>query len=311
MDPEIAHNRIHKIGIFVSRFPFMISFLEFVLVRKSTRLSQQIQGNLFNNPVGLAAGFDKNAHLTSLISAIGFGFTEIGSITANPSNGNALPRMFRLPQDHGIINRMGLNNDGAMQIVDRIMNSQKPTIPLGINIAKTHDPAILGDKAIEDYIISFKIAQNIADYITINISCPNTEEGKTFEDADALQSLLSRIKEIRQTDRFIPVYVKLSADLSTSELETLVSICEKNEIDGYIATNTSSKRENLTANSTLLSQSIGKGGLSGASIYSKSLNIVHDLARITNGKKPIIAVGGIDSTEKAIEMIRNGAWLIQ
>src|SRR5690606_17637220 len=143
----------------------------------------------------------------------------------------------------------------------------------------------------------------IASYITINISCPNTEEGKTFEDPIALQSLLNRIKEVRQTDRNIPVYVKFSADLTAQELEKLVSICEKNSIDGYITTNTSSKRDTLTEKGKQLSTSIGKGGLSGSSIYSKSLNTVRELAKITQGKKPIIAVGGIDSTAKAIEMI--------
>ena len=311
MDPEKAHNRIHKMGVFFSRIPFLLSLFERLFVHKSPGLNQKIHGQIFENPVGLAAGFDKNAHLISLMPTLGFGFTEIGSITANPSNGNPLPRMFRLSDDHGIINRMGLNNDGAAQIVERILNSKHISIPLGINVAKTHDPSILGDKAIEDYITSFKIAQKIADYITINISCPNTEEGKTFEDPDALQTLLSSIKKIRSTDRFIPVYVKLSADLTPSELETLVAICESNEIDGYIATNTSSHRDNLSEKSTLLTQSIGKGGLSGASIYNKSLNTVRTLAKITQGIKPIIAVGGIDSAEKTIEMIQNGAWLIQ
>lgn len=310
-DPETVHNRIHKIGVFFSRFPFLLSLFQTVLIHKSPELNQEVHGHVYKNPVGLAAGFDKNAHLTSLMSALGFGFTEIGSITANPSDGNPLPRMFRLPDDHGVINRMGLNNDGASQVIEKILQSAQISIPLGINIAKTHDTSILGQKAIDDYATSFKIAQKVADYITINISCPNTEEGKTFEDPDALQPLLAQIKKNRSSDRFIPVYVKLSADLTSNELEALVAICESNEIDGYIAINTSSQRDNLSEKSNLLSKSIGKGGLSGASIYNKSLNMVRTLTKITRGRKPIIAVGGIDSAEKAIEMIQNGAWLIQ
>src|SRR5690606_7130402 len=151
--------------------------------------------------------------------------------------------------DNGLVNRMGLNNEGAQKVIDRISKSGHSSIPLGINIAKTHDPTILGEQAIEDYVTSFEIAQKVADYITINISCPNTEEGKTFEDPDSLYSLLSRIQDVRKKEKFIPVYVKLSADLTDLDLQTLVAVCEDKNIDGYIATNTSSKRENLSQKS--------------------------------------------------------------
>jgi dihydroorotate dehydrogenase len=242
------------------------------------------------------------------MEAIGFGFVEIGSITGNPSAGNPKPRMFRLLPDRALINRMGLNNDGAKTIIKRLKNKHF-SIPLGINIAKTHDPDILGDLAIRDYVHSFNEAKKIADYITVNISCPNTTEGKTFEDAAALDELLSALK-IRDDARVIPTAIKVSSDLSKAELIELLDVCENHRVHGYVACNTSSQREGLQTDPDIINQ-IGKGGLSGRPITEKSLQIIKWIREATNGQKPIIGVGGIDSFDTALKMLLAGADLLQ
>jgi len=310
-DAEEAHDLTHHFAASLAENRFILNLIGSFYNRDIPYLEQNILGLNFRNPVGLAAGFDKNGKITQIIHSLGFGFTEIGSVTANSSSGNARPRLFRLKDDNALINRMGLNNDGADIIVERLKSSARPPFPIGINIAKTHDPKIIGDKAILDYVHSFKLAQYVADYITINISCPNTEEGKTFEDPVALNDLLTEIYKHRDEVKAIPVFVKLSADLTDEDLTTLVSICENHTVDGYVATNTSSKRDFLPHADFETIDRIGRGGLSGRPLLSKSMKIVRGIAKMTAFKKPIIAVGGVDSAESAIEMIRSGAWLIQ
>lgn len=310
-DAEQAHDLIHALGRDLCDNGAILTMVDSLFRVRNNSLTQNILGMSFDNPVGLAAGFDKNAQLTPLMKSLGFGFSEVGSITAKPSGGNPKPRMFRLPEDRAIINRMGLNNDGAVVIADRIRRTGKPSgFPLGVNIAKTHDPRILGDEAIDDYLHSFKLAEPLADYITVNISCPNTEEGKTFEDPEALSLLLRSIHEQR-SEYTVPVFVKLSADLTRNDLINLLEVCEAMHVDGYIATNTSAKREHLSARSLEISEHIGRGGLSGHPIFEKSLRIVNEIYAFTHGSKPIIGVGGIDSAPKAIEMIAHGASMIQ
>jgi dihydroorotate dehydrogenase len=274
----------------------------------SPLLEQQIWGKTFQNPVGLAAGFDKNGCLAPLMKPLGMGFTEVGSITARPHPGNPKPRLFRLPNDRALINRMGLNNDGAQVVIDRL-HQHAPPLPTGINIAKTPHPDISGDDAIRDYIFSYQKACEAADYITVNISCPNTPDGRTFEEPTLLDELLSALSS---TDRFktIPTLVKFSADLNHRELEQRVDVCEAYQIDGYVACNTSSTREGLNTSFARLRE-IGKGGLSGAPLFRKSLEIVGWLREMIVNEKPLIAAGGIDSFEKALKMLQAGASLLQ
>src|SRR3989338_8666018 len=172
-----------------------------------------MSGHTFDNPVGVAAGFDKNAHLTFLMYSLGFGFQEIGSISARPCNGNPRPRLFRLPKDHALINRLGLNNDGAASIAERLHNVQFP-YPVGISLVKTHDLSIVGQAAIDDFVDSFNRLSPYASYITLNVSCPNTTEGTTFENPHALESLL---KALPRTKIKVPVFVKISPDLPAKE----------------------------------------------------------------------------------------------
>lgn len=311
LDPEEAHDLTHHFAASVTDNEFILDLVGCLYKRENPLLEQKILGLTFSNPVGLAAGFDKNGRLLRLIHALGFGFSEIGSITAESSLGNPKPRLFRLPTDHGLINRMGLNNDGAENIISRLKSSTIPPFPLGINIAKTHNSRIIGDAAIHDYLHSYNLAQEVADYITINISCPNTEEGKTFEDPDALDQLLTELLKNRNRQPMKPVFVKLSADLTENEIQSLVSICEQHQVDGYVATNTSSKREFLSNTDLELIDRIGRGGLSGKPLISKSTRVIGEIARLTDYKKPIIAVGGINSAQTAIDVIKSGAWLIQ
>jgi len=308
LDAEQAHNATHKFARTASRSSFLQALAGAMYNYQSPKLSQQIWGLDFRNPIGLAAGFDKNGEIPEIMEAIGFGFVEIGSITGNPSTGNPKPRAFRLPQDRALINRMGLNNDGAKTIIKRLKN-KKVSIPLGINIAKTHNPDIMGDAAIRDYVHSFNVAKRIADYITVNISCPNTTEGKTFEDTNALDELLSALK-IRDDARVVPTLIKFSSDLTKEHLMELLEVCENHRVHGYVACNTSSGRDGLQTNKQTL-EKIGRGGLSGRPIANKSVQIIGWISEATKGQKPIIGVGGVDSFETAHRMMLAGADLLQ
>ena len=308
LDAEQAHSVVHRFAETVSKSNALKALARSIYNYQSPKLSQQIWGLTFRNPIGLAAGFDKNGKLPLAMEAIGFGFAEVGSITGNPNTGNPKPRMFRLLKDRALINRMGLNNDGAQTIIKRLKN-QKPSIPLGINIAKTHNPSIMGDAAIQDYVHSFIEAKKVADYITVNISCPNTSKGKTFEDPSALDELLSALK-IRDDARVVPTTVKFSSDLKKDTLLELLEICEDHRIHGYVACNTSSSRKGLKTSKDEL-KAIGNGGLSGRPIANKSVQVVQWISEATNGQKPIIGVGGIDNFSTALKMFLAGADLLQ
>lgn len=270
-------------------------------------LEQKLFGLTFPNPIGLAAGFDKNGTTPLAMQALGFGFVEVGSITAKPSPGNPRPRAFRLPDDRSLINRMGLNNEGADVITERL-SGLKTTIPLGVNIAKTNDASIHSDAALQDYLYSYEKAQPVADYITINISCPNTGEGKTFEDPAALRDLLAALEPTKTGRK--PSLVKFTVDIEKEALAKLVAICEDFGIAGYVATNTSSTRDKLNTEDAVLKE-IGHGGLSGHAIRQRSTQVVKWLSEITGGNKPIVGVGGIDSAEAAAEKLKAGANLLQ
>ncbi len=267
---------------------------------------KEFLGLRFPNPIGLAAGFDKNGTTPQAMEALGFGFVEIGSITAKSSSGNPKPRAFRLPEDQSLINRMGLNNDGTDVIVERL-KSKKTTIPLGVNIAKTNDASIHGADAIDDYLYSYERAKEVADYITVNISCPNTGEGKTFEDPQALSDLLNALNP-NQSET--PTLVKFSVDTDQKTLQQLIEICEKSGVDGYVATNTSSTRDGLKTSVERINN-IGNGGLSGAAISEKSDKVVGWIYEVLKGSKPIIGVGGIHDSESAQRKVDAGADLLQ
>lgn len=308
LSADKAHDLTLNIAGFASGSRLICNTVKQIYQRDNPKLSQKIWGLTFDNPVGVAAGFDKNAHTTNLTEALGFGFMEIGSITANACTGNPLPRSWRLPEDRSLINRLGLNNDGAKTVVKRLNNS-RAQFPIGVNIAKTHNPAISGQKALEDYKFSLDLAKPVADYITINISCPNTEEGKTFEDPELLNQLLTHL-EIGKDASDPPVLIKFSVDLSEDNLSELLDVTESFAVSGYVATNTSASRDNLKTNLKSIKK-IGRGGLSGRAISEKSTEIISQISDYTKGEKTIIGVGGVFTAGDAIEKIKAGADLIQ
>ncbi|GAB5407966.1 MAG: quinone-dependent dihydroorotate dehydrogenase [Balneolaceae bacterium] len=306
-DAESAHELAVKISSKTSNSVVLSNISKKIYAFQDSRLKKEFWGLNFPNPVGLAAGFDKNGVTPKAMQALGFGFIEIGSITAQPALGNPKPRAFRLPEDRSLINRMGLNNEGAQKVIQRL-SKLNLEIPLGVNIAKTNDASIHGDDAVKDYLFSYNLANQVADYITVNISCPNTGEGKTFEDPDALEALLSGLEISRNSRK--PTLVKFSVDTDKGIIEKLVEICEFHSVAGYVATNTSSSRKNLKTSVSKLEE-IGNGGLSGKAISKKSTQVVGWLKGMLNETKPIIGVGGIDSPESALEKINAGADLIQ
>ncbi|TVQ03537.1 MAG: quinone-dependent dihydroorotate dehydrogenase [Balneolaceae bacterium] len=308
LSSDYTHEITIKSASLLSKYKWLLHITEALYGYSNNSLEQKIGGLRFPNPIGLAAGFDKNGTAAPFMQSLGFGFVEIGSVTANSCIGNPKPRTFRLPADQSLINRLGLNNEGVLTI-SRRLKYRDLKIPMGVNIAKTHDPSIIGEKAIEDYRTSFNLVKNIADYITLNISCPNTTEGKTFEEPESLNNLLKSLG-IEKDASLPPVFVKFSVDLDDSLLYELLNICEGYAIEGYVATNTSSLRENLKTPESTIRQ-IGKGGLSGKAICSKSTEIIQKIYSYTKGLKTIIGVGGVSSTEDAIEKLKAGADLLQ
>lgn len=280
-------------------------------------LHQMVFGRAFTNPLGLAAGFDKNARLIPFWKKAGCGFVEVGSVTANRSKGNPRPRAFRLPDDHALINRMGLNNNGVESIAPRIgKHTRDPAFTVGVNIAKTHDASIEGQAAIEDFCMTFRRVAPIAHYVALNISCPNTRDGKTFEDPNVLDDLLRAIMALRREHApRVPVLVKFSPPDETefvfdSLYEELLLVTTGHGVDGYIASNTAPDRIGLDTPRERL-QEIGAGGLSGRPIAERSTALVRYIYRKTEGRSPIIGVGGIDSPEAAYAKIKAGASLLQ
>jgi dihydroorotate dehydrogenase len=305
---DVVHESTVKWASKASESGSLLKLAHFMYNYQSSLLKQEILGLTFRNPVGLAAGFDKNGTLAPVIESIGFGFVEIGSITAEACSGNPKPRSFRLAKDQSVINRMGLNNDGAATVCKRLKKLNL-SIPLGVNIAKTHNPDITGEDALEDYELSFRTSKEVADYITINISCPNTREGKTFEDPETLTRLLNKL-QISSDSTNPPVFIKFSVDLDKTQLLELIEVTRKFSVNGYVAVNTSSKRNGLQTSDRRL-ESIGKGGLSGRAIKEKSNRVIQDIYEATHGEKPIIGVGGISCAEDAIEKFQAGADLLQ
>jgi len=287
----------------------------------------------FDTPFGLAAGFDKNAELVPLyrLGAIpGLGFSEVGSVSALPSEGNPKPRCFRLPRDEAVINRMGLNNEGSEGIAEKLKGyevlgtASSPAVgapsraPLGVNITKTHSPSIMGDEAVEDFATSYRRLAPHADFVVLNISCPNTAEGKTFEDPDTLSSLLRRVKDIRcEMASTVPVFVKLAPPPDTEAgkqtLRSLVDVVQSSgTVDGFVVSNTAGDRNvPLSKQGKKEAEAIGRGGISGRPLRNRSTIAIREVYRLTGGKVPIIGVGGVDSPEGAYEKIRAGASLIE
>jgi dihydroorotate dehydrogenase len=263
----------------------------------------------FPNPVGLAAGLDKNGECIDGLAALGFGFIEIGTVTPRPQPGNPKPRMFRLPEAQGIINRMGFNNKGVDYLVERVQKAKFEGV-LGINIGKNFDTSV--EDANSDYVKCLQKVYDHASYVTVNISSPNTPGLRDLQMGDSLESLIVAVKEEQtklagKTNRYVPIAVKIAPDMDDAGVEWVAETLVKHEIDGVIATNTTIARDKVEN----LQYGKEQGGLSGAPVFESSTEVTEKLAKALDGKLPIIGVGGITDKETAAAKIEAGASLVQ
>jgi dihydroorotate dehydrogenase len=267
---------------------------------------------LFSNPVGLAAGFDKNGIALRPLAALGFGFIEAGTVTFHPQPGNPRPRLFRLSEDQALINRAGFNNEGAGAFVKRVERN-RPDCVLGVSIGKSKITPL--EEATQDYLASFELVYNVADYIAVNVSSPNTPQLRELQQSQQLSGLLSALqtrgRELEQRhQKRVPLLVKLSPDLERRDLEMIVAVLESLQIDGIIATNTTINRDNLSSDPNLVTAA-GEGGLSGKPLKRRSTQMIAQLYELTRGRIPLIGVGGIFTARDAWEKICAGASLVQ
>lgn len=263
----------------------------------------------FSSPVGLAAGFDKNAIIYNEFSDFGFSHVEVGTVTPKGQPGNPKPRSFRIPADKGLINRMGFNNKGLDAAIAQLKGRRRQDLIVGGNIGK--NTATPNAEAVADYEKCFVGLYPHVDYFVVNVSCPNITDLHELQDQDGLESILGRLATVRaQMSNYIPILLKISPDLNKGQIDASIAIVEKYGIDGIVATNTTVSREGLKTSSEKI-KSIGNGGLSGAPITKRSVEMVRYISEKTGGKLPIIGVGGILSVEDALNMLDAGATLIQ
>ncbi len=262
-------------------------------------------GLKFSNPLGMAAGFDKNGVVVDQLAGLGFGFVEVGTVTYDPQPGNPKPRLFRLPQDQALINRLGFNNDGAVAIAERLSNIDRRCV-IGVNIGR--NKAVPNDEATENYLKSFDIVHEVADYVAVNISSPNTPDLRQLQRSESLTALLDALQKRNRELGTKPLLVKIAPDLSESDIEAIVDICQRFEISGIIATNTTIARDDLLSEGV---SKLGPGGLSGRPLNRRSTQVISTIHKYSNGKLPIIGVGGVFSAADAFEKIAAGACLIQ
>jgi dihydroorotate dehydrogenase len=303
LDPETAHNTMRSVAR-VANVPAVCKVLRKVYQVSDPRLAVTVAGIDFQNPIGLAAGFDKNAELLGLWTGLGFGHIELGTVTGQAQPGNPRPRIFRLAKDRALINRMGFPSEGA-DAIERHLSRTRPSIPhlppLGINIGKSK--AVELEKAIDDYRYSFVKLAPLADYVTVNVSSPNTPNLRQLQDRERLNELLSALNSCNEFKR--PIFLKVAPDLTFAALEEVVQCCVENRIAGIIATNTTLGREGLT---TPIDE---MGGLSGAPITTKSLEVVRFLGGAIKGRLALIGVGGIFTGEDVLAMLAAGASMVQ
>lgn len=307
-DPEAVHHFTFKSIKISQKIPGVRYFRKSMYILDDRKLERNLFGLNFKNPVGIAAGFDKNAVLIDDLEDFGFGFIEIGTVTPKSQLGNPKPRLFRLKKDKAIINRMGFNNHGADTISHRL-SKRKGTLIVGGNIGK--NTATHNDDAKADYIYNFKALHPQVDYFVVNVSCPNVGDIKKLQDQDFLIDLLCELKELNSTyPNPKPILLKIAPDLNDGQLDEVIEIVAQSKIDGVIATNTTVQRENLLSSDEKLAK-IGNGGLSGQPLNKKSTEVIRYLSEKSNKAFPIIGVGGIHSAEDALEKIEAGADLVQ
>lgn len=306
--PEKSHVLAIQLLKFVLKIPFASKIVKGMYSNGSKKLEKSLFGLKFPNPVGLAAGFDKNATFIDEFALLGFGFIEIGTVTPKPQSGNEKPRLFRLPKDKALINRMGFNNDGVEVIAERL-RKRKSSIIVGGNIGK--NKVTPNEEAVKDYLICFEKLFEVVDYFVVNVSSPNTPGLRSLQEKGPLTEILIRLQEVNKNKpKSKPILLKIAPDLTNSQLDDIISIVNDTKIAGVIATNTTIDRSKLlTEKSTV--ENLGMGGLSGKPLKVRSTEVIRYLVEKSNHSFPVIGVGGIENESDAYEKINAGADLIQ
>ena len=308
LDPETIHKLVSAGMNFFFYIPGISWLTSKFLTVNDPRLKKELFGITFSNPIGLAAGFDKEAKLYNHLKHFGFSHVEIGTVTPLPQPGNSRPRLFRIPKDKAMINRMGFNNKGIEACVKNLKKT-KPKIIIGCNIGKnTNTP---NEDAVKDYCIVFEQAYPYVDYFVVNLSCPNIKDLDKLQDKENTKIILEEITKLNnKKPAKKPILLKIGPDHDENQLDEIIEVIEQTGIDGIIATNTTITREKLTISQNKI-ESIGNGGLSGLPLKEKSTKTIAYIAKKTGGKLPIIGVGGIFSAEEAMEKLNAGASIVQ
>ncbi|WP_133555459.1 quinone-dependent dihydroorotate dehydrogenase [Algoriphagus boseongensis] len=307
-NPESAHHFTFGLTKKTFNLPVVHSIVQANFSLEDPKLEREVFGLKFKNPVGLAAGFDKDAKLIDEMAMLGFGFIEIGTLTPKPQEGNPLPRLFRLPQDEALINRMGFNNGGVLAAVERL-KKRKSKVIVGGNIGK--NKVTPNENAVDDYLFCLEALHPYVDYFVVNVSSPNTPNLRDLQEKEPLKALLSAVKNANDAkEKPKPILLKIAPDLTNGQLDDIIEIVQETKIDGVIATSTTINRSVLTTPKEEV-EAIGAGGVSGKVLASRSTEVIKYLHQKSNGAFPIIGVGGIFSPEDAIEKLEAGASLIQ
>ncbi|HTP57209.1 MAG TPA: quinone-dependent dihydroorotate dehydrogenase [Candidatus Paceibacterota bacterium] len=304
LDPEDVHDRVTWLGRMLGATPVTRAVTHVLLAYEDPILATTVAGIRFPNPVGLAAGFDKNARLTGILPDVGFGFAELGSITGQPCAGNPRPRLWRLKKSESLVVYYGLKNDGADAISARLAGARF-RIPIGISAAKTNSPSTVDpDVAVADYAHVLERFRGIGDYFTVNISCPNAYGGEPFTDPSLLDRLLGQADALADK----PIFLKLAVDLKHEQLESILAVCDRHRIAGFVCSNLTKNRTNHRIHDPVVPD---VGGISGRAVQHLADEQVRYLYRRTRGRYAIMGVGGIFSAEDAYRKIRLGASLVQ
>lgn len=320
-DPEQAHHQMMKLFRWLNAEADPVAQLTCQMLTRSCSfphpaLAQTLWGLSFANPIGLAAGFDKDGVAADLWQAFGFGFTELGTVTLQPQPGNPLPRLFRLPSDQAVLNRMGFNNQGAAALADRLqartqrVGASRPAFPVGINLGKSKVTPL--EEAAEDYLGSFRLLKTLGDYFVVNVSSPNTPGLRSLQAADQLALILAAL-QTENVERK-PLLVKIAPDLAWEDIDAVIDLAKRHDLAGVIATNTTIQRDQLKTQTIVATGNPvteEAGGISGAPLRSRATEVIRFIYRQTQGTLPIIGVGGIFTAEDAWEKLTAGASLLQ
>ena len=308
-NPETAHNLTFKCLSILRHIPFAQSIIRSIFKKESPSLEKEVFGIRFPNPVGLAGGMDKNGEFYNDLANFGFGFVEIGSLTPLPQDGNARPRCFRVPGDKAIINRFGINNKGVRNAVEHL-KKVRPEVIVAANISK--NTTSINEDAAKDYEKAFGLLYDFVDMFVVNVSCPNVVGLTALQDISFLGEIVDKLLDLRMYyDTYKPILLKVSPDLSHQQLDEIIDYCLRSGIDGIVAGNTTRSREGLTSISAEKIAAIGNGGMSGAPLHKKNLELVRYVHDRSEGRLPIIGVGGIMSPKQANDMLDAGASLVE